>query len=128
MAYTDNTILTKGKYKFTKLCRVPPQYLIGLFNNGDKSDPELYEYVKQNSIEILLRLNGKIKPPRLNVCQKFYFSSEEEAKKEIKRIAKLSQKNEKPKRAYECEKCSGWHLTSSGIKEFNKKVEYFKNK
>lgn len=125
MAYTDNTILTKGKYKFTKLCRVPPQYLIDLFNHGDKADPELYEYVKENSIQILLRLNGKIKTPKLVICQKITFPTQKDAKKELKRISETKSKI-KPQREYECEKCGGWHLTSETIEEFKEKVEQFK--
>ncbi len=124
--YTDNTILTTGKYKFTKLCRVPAQYLVDIFNTKNKNDPKLYEYVKDNMMDIFLRLTGEVKPPKLNVCHKVYYSNESEAKKEIKRISQLTQKNEKPKRAYECDKCSGWHLTSTGIKEYEKKVKQFK--
>jgi len=109
--YTDNTILTKGKYKFTKLCRVPPQYLIDVFNHGDKSDPELYDYIKENSIQILLRLNGQVKTPKFITCQKITFPTQKDAKKELRRIAETKSKI-KPQREYECMKCGGWHLTS----------------
>jgi hypothetical protein len=123
--YTDNTILTKGKYKFTKLCRVPPKYLIDLFNHGDKTDPELYEYVKENSIQILLRLNGQIKTPKFITCQKITFPNEKDAKKEIRRIAETQSKL-KPQRAYQCEKCGGYHLTSKTVEEFTETKEQFK--
>lgn len=125
MAYTDNTILTKGKYKFTKLCRVPPQYLIDLFNHGDKRDPELYDYVKENSLKILLRLNGEMETPKFIKCQKIAFPTEKDAKKEIRRISETKSKL-KPQRAYQCEKCGGYHLTSKSVEEFNQTVEQFK--
>ena len=125
MAYTDNTILTKGKYKFTKLCRVPPEHLISLFNHGDKTDLDLYNYVKENAVKILLRLNGEIETPRFIKCQKISFENEKEAKKEIRRIAETESK-QKPQRAYECSKCGGWHLTSKTIEEYKEKSEQFK--
>lgn len=125
MAYTDNTIITKGKYKFTKLCRVPPQYLIDLFNHGDKTDPELYDYVKENAVQILLRLNGQLRTPKFITCQKITFPTQKDAKKELRRIAETKSKT-KPQREYECVKCGGWHLTSKTVEEFKEKQEQFK--
>lgn len=46
--YADDTILTRGKYKFTSLCRVPPEYLLNLYAKKNKANPELYEYVEKN--------------------------------------------------------------------------------
>jgi hypothetical protein len=124
--YNDNTILTKGKYKFTKLCRVPPEYLVEIYNTKDKSDIELFEYVKENMMNIFLRLTGEIPTEKLKVCDKIYFPSEKDAKKEINRIALAHQKNNvKPKRAYECQYCSGWHLTSSEIDEYKEKQKQY---
>ena len=54
---------------------------------------------------------------------KIVFASEKEAKQEIRRIRVLEQVNKKPVRAYECEKCGGWHTTSLPFEEWEKQTE-----
>lgn len=124
--YTDNTLLTWGPHKFTKLCRVPAEYLMDLYTKKIH-DKQLTQYIKDNIEKIRLRFEGKISAPELDlsfkvtktgiqlVCpdtEKIIFPSEKEAKKEIKRISFMEQKQKKPQRAYECTTCGGWHLTS----------------
>lgn len=57
-----------------------------------------------------------------NICFKNAYGSEEEAKKELKRIRKTSgspdwNKKKRPVRAYKCNVCYCWHLTSKPAKK-----------
>lgn len=117
MAYNDNTILTFGEYKFTRLCRVPAFYLIDLYKSGCQ-DKELLEYVKENMDKIKDRLEGKSKTPQLVMpCTKFAYSDEKDAKRHLKEIHnKGDNHGYQPIRAYECNKCGFWHLTSKPFK------------
>ena len=119
--YDDNTILTSGKYKFTRLCRVPPDYLLNIYKDKNCPDKELIEYIKDNMQKIMDRKLGRVVAPELTrVCDKIVFPTERDAKFEINRIKNLEQENKKPVRAYECERCSAWHLTSIPHEEWNK--------
>ena len=121
MAYTDDTILTSGKYKFTRLCRVPPDYLINLYKDRNYHDKELIEYIGTNIQRIVDRKLGKIVASQLKrVCDKIQYPTEKDAKFEINRIKNLEQENKKPVRAYQCDKCSAWHLTSISHEEWKK--------
>lgn len=133
--YTDNTILTWGKHKFTKICRIPADYLLK-FDESNCPDKELLIYIEKNKDVIIARSVSNLAPPPLEldyklsgknlkiVCpdtQKFIFITEKEAKAEVTRILKLNQSNKKPVRAYECIKCGGWHLTSISFEEYEKR-------
>ena len=122
MAYTDDTILTSGKYKFTKLCRVPPDYLLDIYKHKSCPNKELIEYIKDNLQKIMHRKSGKIVAPELKrICGKMSFLSEKDAKFKINKIRDVEQEDKKPIRAYECEKCGGWHLTSIPYEQWEKK-------
>lgn len=110
--YTDNTIMTFGKYKFHSLCRVPAQYLLQL-HEQKYPNKELMQYIEDNMSIILAKKEGKIKAPiLLKPCNKITYSNEKDAKFELKKIRQNIQEHKKPERCYECEKCGGWHLTS----------------
>jgi len=114
--YTDDTILTKGKYKFTVLCRVPPEYLLNLYAKKNKSNLELYEYVERNLSLIEARANGAVVIPELDItCQKIVYFSEKAAKAELKRIREMKNDHTIPIRSYQCEVCGGYHLTSKPL-------------
>jgi hypothetical protein len=69
-----------------------------------------------------LKMMGK----RSIVCpdtNKIILISEKEAKAELRRIQNLDNHDKKPTRAYECEKCGGWHLTSIDFEEYEKITE-----
>ncbi|MFC3365282.1 hypothetical protein ACFOG5_19060 [Pedobacter fastidiosus] len=71
--YTDDTILTTGKYRFTLLCRVPPEYLLNLYTRKNKANLELYEYVERNLSLIEARASGEVEIPVLDItCKKIY--------------------------------------------------------
>lgn len=114
--YADHTILTKGKYKFTALCRVPPEYLLNLYTKKNKADPDLYDYVEKNLLLIKARATGVLKIPELDMtCNKIVYFSEKVAKDELKRIREMDNDHKIPIRSYLCEVCGGFHLTSKSF-------------
>jgi uncharacterized protein YlaI len=48
----------------------------------------------------------------MNGCTKVYFADEKNANAYIEKLNKTSDRKLKPIRAYLCEKCFNWHLTS----------------
>ena len=137
--YTLDIKLSFGKYRFTKIKDVPIKYLLSFYksyyNSSDYRHKKLIEYIESNQ-EILKQIKPKkeiIHPKGIGykiigshvklICEssnKIIFISEKEAKFEINRIRDLEQENKKPIRAYECEKCSGWHLTSISFEQYEK--------
>lgn len=113
--YTDNTILTYGKYKFNRLGDISFEYLLRVFKDKSIKDEQLLAYIKR-------KIDGeKIqKANEAQLCDKLYYCSKKVAKEHLKIIAKQKNKNgiKKPIRAYECPKCSGWHLTSLTLEEY----------
>lgn len=109
--YSDNTILTFGKYKFTRLCNVPKEYLIRIYEKNNCPDKKLYEWINNNIHRITNGLDAK---PVKKICYKITYESENAAKSHLKSIKNNSDTNRSiiPVRAYECPLCSGWHLTS----------------
>lgn len=51
------------------------------------------------------------------MCKKTSFANEESANHYIKKLKKTSTRSVIPVRAYLCEKCHNWHLTSIPTKE-----------
>lgn len=114
--YTDNTILTWGKYKFTSLKNVPASWLLANHKNNSLHDKELLEYIS-NNLDRLKELHEKgFTPPEVKMpCTKYQYASEEEAKKhlrEIRKKGKQSPSHVLPVRAYNCPICKFYHLTS----------------
>ncbi|WPU99056.1 hypothetical protein SNE26_23880 [Mucilaginibacter sp. cycad4] len=117
--YTDQTILSKGKYRFTALCRVPPAYLLNILQKKNKSDFELYEYVERNLSAIESRQNGSAQSPELILeCSKVVYHSEKAAKAALQKIRNDDHDHIKPIRAYECQLCGGYHLTSWSVQQY----------
>lgn len=58
------------------------------------------------------KLRGFRLPSGEQVCTKARFATEELAAAELEQIARLSPREHKPVRTYECPLCKGWHLTS----------------
>jgi hypothetical protein len=116
--YTDNTPLPFGKYKYVSLCRVPPDYLLNIYQ--DKTiRKELLEYIENNMERIIMRKEGIIETPSLElVCDKISYYNEKLAKQVLNRIHKYEHDYKVPVRAYECPKCSQWHLTSMPLEEY----------
>lgn len=143
MPYTDDSILTTGKYKFTKLKKIPSEYFLNIFyrenKNGKYPDKKLISYIEDNMEKILERTGQEPPETELKVldyrmqgkslviiCKdtdKIIFLSEKDAKSEIQRINKRAQEHKKPTRSYECPKCGGWHITSKAHKDWVKNTE-----
>lgn len=125
--YTDDTILTDGPHKFTRLIRVPPAYLLEVLKNRAYADKRLLAYIEKNLETIKARDEGKVAIPRLIVCKKTTYPSEEAAKEALRNIQSKSQGQDqkRPFRCYECNKCSGWHLTSLPLRKWKKKFNRF---
>lgn len=121
--YTDDTIITIGKYAFTRICNIPATYLLNLYKHKNviNKHPELKQYIEDNLQRIEKRKNGKPIPLQIVFCEKIPYPTEKDAKYKIKQIRNLDQENKKPVRAYECEKCGAWHLTSISYEEWKKR-------
>ncbi len=66
------------------------------------------------------RLLGKTVVAVCTATDKVIYPSEKDAKHEINKIKSYMQGGKKPERAYECEKCGGWHLTSIPHEQWEK--------
>lgn len=120
---TGDDIIRFGKYSGKKVSELPYIYLINFydqnFNSTNPLHKELIEYIesirisknKQNS-DIELSESGKM---ICKISRKIYFLSEKDARIELRRIRSMEQENKKPIRVYECDMCSGWHLTSKPL-------------
>lgn len=125
--YTDDTILTWGKYKFTRLKNIPASWLVSKHNNNGIHDRVLVQWVADNlerlkeraEQEIGKKFHKVIAPPP--VCDKYQYASEEQAKKHLREIhnkGKNSEGHVLPIRAYKCNECPFWHLTSKEFGNF----------
>ena len=108
--YNDKTILTGGKFKFIELGRADPSLLIEIFESKNKGNISLFKYVEKNLESIRERLNKN--PEEQSDCKKVKYVSREVAVSHIKWISKNSKNEKVPVRAYECDKCTSWHITS----------------
>jgi hypothetical protein len=122
--YTESTMILKGKYKFVRVSRVPDEYLLRIYSQKDKSDKELFAYATLNIDAIKERIEKGITIPELaQPCDKITFYSEKDAKAEINRIKAREQENKKPVRAYQCDVCGAWHLTSIAFENWDKDLK-----
>jgi len=110
--YTETSLLTiEGKHKYKMLCNVPSGYLINLYQRPNKTgDPSLDVYIKDNLLKLSTQSHLKAAPPVL--CSKLRFTTEEEAIHALNQIKEAEQQHKKPFRAYKCDKCFLWHLSS----------------
>lgn len=112
---TDDSILTLGKYKFSKVGEVPITYLKELAATNPIIREDITIYLNNKMVQELY-----VSPPIEDICKKRYFPTKEEARRYLKKVRESKGDHKKPNRAYECPHCSGWHLTSMPI-EFVKK-------
>ena len=120
---TSDSIMKFGKYKNRKISTVPLDYLIQTYKStihSTKNDDhkEFNEYI-ESTLDIPV-LNPKVSILKAvddfakNMCPKEFFISQSDAKYRLDYIRKMNVNSDKkiPVRAYECEKCGYWHLTS----------------
>lgn len=117
--YNDNSILTWGKYKFTSLKRIPASWLLSKHKNTGIHDKELVAWVGENLDKLKERHESEIKngkPAQItNTCTKYQYASQKEAEKHLSQIVQKGQQASGhllPVRAYHCNRCPFWHLTS----------------
>ncbi|GAB3226293.1 hypothetical protein GCM10027423_63100 [Spirosoma arcticum] len=131
--YTDETILAKGRYKFTALCRVPADYLLNQYKNYRPNnlewDRDLVVYVEDNLERIYARLEGRTEAPRLDwPCSKITYIDKQEANSALHKIQAFSNAVTLPVRSYECSRCGFWHLTSKSKEEYEQLVTQHQQK
>lgn len=127
-AYTEDTLLTFGKYtghKISDILKEDPDYLLNYYNYGNNSFPFLTEYVK-NNLDFIKKLTTQIIPVKITsvnvvntieptpeiTCKKYAYATEKLAKQHLRIIRASSDRKTLPVRVYECSLCSMWHLTS----------------
>lgn len=100
------------------MCRLPANYLIGLY--GDKTAmwkyPEIKQYIEANMDRLIQTQETDIKPKDyLLPCYKYSYLDEKIANEQLKIVREDKGDHKKPIRAYQCEKCGFWHLTSKPL-------------
>lgn len=120
--YTEDTLLTYGKYKGKMIKEIPKDYLVNVHITGGEEHAALKEYIEANldkfpGLTMLSWFNKKKDVTVQFICDKRTYPTKKSAMDSIIK-PKSKQQKKKPIRAYECEKCSGWHLTSMPIETF----------
>lgn len=67
----------------------------------------------------------------MNICKKAFFINEDFAEQYITKLKKTSIRDRKPIRAYLCQKCFNWHLTSiedKNLTYLKRQIDNLKNK
>jgi hypothetical protein len=119
--YTDETILSYGRYKDKMLKDIPREYFINVYKSAGEEHAVLKQYVDANKekypeLAIFFLRNNAV-PPVTFICNKRTYPTRKAA---MDSIVKPTSKPKRPVpiRAYECPECSGWHLTSKEIEKF----------
>lgn len=58
----DNTVLDFGQYAGTKLANVPAEWLLWYYNDSDRFNTELVEYIEDNLDVLKKEMNTKKLP------------------------------------------------------------------
>lgn len=122
--YSFDTIIDKGRYKFYRLGDIPATYFMTIWENQKGGgEPNMKEFITTNLNLIKERKNLMLSPKlgKKFICTKRYFPTKQDAKNSLSKIREVNQTEDRPVRAYECEYCSGWHLTSMPIEIFKEK-------
>lgn len=125
MYYSDYSVLNSGKHKGKMLFEVPAEYLMNLLHadhpNNNQSDKDLIDYIRKNGYAINNR--DKIALAVIQdtaYCKKLPYPTKKDATFDLNRIRSKNQAHKIPVRAYECEFCSQWHLTSISYEEYKR--------
>jgi hypothetical protein len=121
--YTDETVLTYGKYKGKMLKEIPDEYFINVCTTGGEEQAELKKYIEANINRfVAVSLFALKKSPPIDfICLKRTYATKKAA---MDSIVKPTSKSHKPVpiRAYECPECSGWHLSSKPDRGYQNKT------
>jgi len=119
-------VIPFGKHRFSRLRDVPLNYLLGIKGNRTYSViyADLMQFIEANIS--LIRAGVSPFPAVkevLAICYKYQYASEDEAKKHLREIRNKGQNSTRhklPIRAYQCDICPFWHLTSRPERFFSK--------
>lgn len=105
-AYTDDTVLQKGKFKGHKLGDIDLNYFLKLYKNPQPFDLRLLLYIGEN----LKRIRSKKASGRrvLRRCTKIKYQTPEEADTALQYLYGSDGIG-----AYRCPNCKKWHHTST---------------
>jgi uncharacterized protein (DUF3820 family) len=130
---TEDTILNFGKYKHSKLKikDIPVDYLIEFYRSTNRAGctgelKEILEYINVNHMpqpQLKKRPLDSAIDLVLNMCPKEVFVSEGDAKYRLKYINSFKNDHKTPSRAYQCNFCGYWHLTSQENHKYLKKTK-----
>ena len=115
----DIYVFTK-KWGIARIDKLPSNYVLSIKNNFKHLRPEIWEYAEANK-ELLIHLGEKPITSEVEEpikCTKLQYHSQAFAKSELKRIRETIGNHKKPIRAYECDICSAWHLTSMEMETY----------
>lgn len=122
MDINDDTLFPYGEYRFTRMSKVPADYLLKLSGKKANLSKPFIKYIKDN----LHIIQSKVETNEIEtvslICKKILYINEKIAKIALSRIKEIEQGHKKPIRAYECEVCGGWHLTSIPLDVFKVKT------
>lgn len=131
--YNHSTTVFFGKYKSKKIKEIPIDYILKIADNpGGCPDKWFIKYVNANRefLEAVKRGEKQFPDDEIvedDTCQKHYYSDQKSAKTALRQIRETEQKHKKPVRTYQCDKCTGWHLTSVPIEVWKERQQIEKN-
>lgn len=129
--YNDESKVSIGlRYHGCKIKEIPAKYLLD--NQFKSEDQDFLNYIKLNLNRLHGRYRMELQSKRTMlsdiptfICSKKTFPTKKMA---LDAILKRPTKKKKPIRAYECKRCSGWHLTSKTYEEYLENVEKYNQK
>lgn len=109
--YNDTSVLTQGKYKYIPLKEIDAEHLLKLYKNGCNGDKALRKYIEDNYEAIGTRVGVSVDRSS-PTCTKKSYIDKKAANAHIKWIQNTNKESYVPVRAYQCDKCTSWHITS----------------
>lgn len=110
-----------GQFKNKPLKDIPAFYLVRLYHQKEFMTQylEINEYIEATHRDLLPLKASKHLLPKYEPlpCEKYTYVDEGEARKALKLIKQDKRTHKKPVRAYQCEVCGYWHLTSKQLIE-----------
>jgi len=87
-----------------------------ILNELGMNTPELPLINKREAIQLGLAKGSSSSPPKKGECGKSVYTSEKNCKEAIKHRLRAGFGGTSFLRAYFCDKCAGWHMSSSHTK------------
>lgn len=111
--YRVEYVLTEGRHAGSPLYKVPKNYLFAMLA-GHYPDEDLRKWLRRNMGAVLERqaLPEEIREEKAEECGKIKYINKATAVSHMRWLHENSKSKILPVRAYECDKCTAWHLTS----------------